>query len=185
MEERYLELLLVFVVIDVCYPANLNPSTIFVLNARWIGKIEAAIPIIKAALAARTRVEGVMKKYGKNPFGTTASMPATIGYVSSTPAPAPSAEINNDSPKMSPNKCPPENPSVFSTAYSLVRSRADMIMVLLLAFSWPMPNRELRARAKKESAGCGGASRDHALNSRRRRSAFDNSRRSVFVGAVE
>jgi hypothetical protein len=63
----------------VYYPTNLNPSTIFVLNARWIGKIEDAIPIINAALAAIMRVEGVIKKYGKNPFGTTASMPATTG----------------------------------------------------------------------------------------------------------
>jgi len=47
------------------YPANLNPSTIFVLNARWIGKIDATIPIINAAPAAIISVEGVIKSKGR------------------------------------------------------------------------------------------------------------------------
>jgi hypothetical protein len=53
-----------------------------VLNARWIGKMDEANPIIIIAEIASINVTGSIWKIGNQPFGITLSKNATIGKVS-------------------------------------------------------------------------------------------------------
>jgi hypothetical protein len=69
-------------------------------------------------------------KTGKNPLGITSSKPAIIGKVKNKPIAPPSMDTKSDSPKINPIICLAEKPKVFITAYSLVLSLADIIIVL-------------------------------------------------------
>ena len=67
---------------------------------------------------------------GNQPFGKKDSNPCTIGINKLRPIKAPIHEIIKASPAIKVNRCFPVKPKVFNTAYSLVLSRAVIIMVL-------------------------------------------------------
>ncbi len=86
------------------YPTNLKPSTILVRRAFCIGKIDANIPITRAAITEKTIVIVSISNMGNYPLGINSAKAAIIGKVSARPKPPPIAEIINDSPIINPTK---------------------------------------------------------------------------------
>ena len=75
-------------------------------------------------------VTGSTRMMGKN-VGSAIAKPRTIGNVRTEPEHAPAQRDQQRLSDDEARRCgAPENPSVFSTAYSRVRSRAAMTIVL-------------------------------------------------------
>ena len=89
----------------------------------------ATMPAKNADEIARTIVSGSTLKMGKK-VGNAFANPAEIGNVSANPNAPPISAIAIDSPPINPAICLAEKPCVFNTAYSRVRSRAAMTIVL-------------------------------------------------------
>lgn len=108
----------------------------------------AATPTNIAAATARTIVMGSIKKTGKKPLGMTSWNAPTAGNVIRSPMTPPRAAMRSDSPAIRPRRWDPENPSVLRTAYSRVRSRDDMIIVLpRTSMMMPMITKEMKFMA--------------------------------------
>jgi len=74
-------------------------------------------------------VSGVMEKTGKN-WESSVSIQWAAGKVQATPATPPIRAMTMDSPKTTPAMWSAPKPRVFMVAYSAIRSRAVMAMVL-------------------------------------------------------
>src|SRR6266568_4507479 len=114
--------------IMVVYPTVRRPVTIGVRTTRVAGNSAATTPATSAAASARAIVRGAMLMMGKK-VGSALPKPATMGNVSARPSRPPPAAMSSDSPKIRPTRWRAEKPSVFSTAYSRVRSRTAITIV--------------------------------------------------------
>ena len=111
------------------YPICRNPSTIFIRADRTAGNTAANRPTRNDNASASAIVRGSTLKTG-NIVGKPSATAAAIGNVNAMPIQPPNIAMTNDSPATSPIMCHELNPKVFNTAYSRMRSRADMMIVL-------------------------------------------------------
>src|SRR6185437_1483822 len=111
------------------HPTVLKPDTMGILAARNAGTAAAASPHRPATINASTTVPKETPFKGKKAIGMLAK-PFTIGNVRRTPRTPPNIPMIMASPRMNMSTWRPVNPNVLSTAYSRVRSRTAITMVL-------------------------------------------------------
>ena len=106
-----------------------NPSTMLIFIARINGKTEEIIPATKVNENASARVVFDIRKMGKSRENISTNAGTNRNAESACPIPPPMSAMRIDSPAINVVKCLVVNPNVFNTAYSRMRSRADITIV--------------------------------------------------------
>ncbi len=107
------------------------PSTIRVRAIRHAGSDAATSPTASAAANCSATVSAPTATAGKND-PTVAAKASVSGNVSAMPSRPPTSAMAIDSAKIRAATNPPPKPSVFSVAYSALRSRAVIAMVFAI-----------------------------------------------------